>query len=258
MPWRPDSLGDGAICLQCKHCLPDYDIMLLMSTFGSIITDTLTLSQTVMRMPNKQRRSYHHGNLRETLIAAAMPLLAQAGAAGLSLREVAKAAGVSHAAPYRHFRDKTALLEAVAAAGYRRLMQACRQAERRFPRDPRRQLVEAGMAYLMLAAENPEIIHLMFGGLLEECGEELREASRSAFQSLMKIVENGQAAGLYRKAPTRDLTLAAWSMVHGLSMLISSGPLKEMATSKRYIKKLGGVISEILLSGMLRRRSGVS
>ena len=225
--------------------------MLLLSTFGRIIT--IAPGPTAERMPKKRRRTYHHGNLRETLIAAAMPLLAESGAAGLSLREAAKAAGVSHAAPYRHFRDKTALLEAVAAAGYRRLMQACQQAERRFPRDPRKQLVEAGMAYLALAVENPEIIHLMFGGLLEECGEELRQASQSAFQSLMKIVENGQEAGLYKKAATRDLTFAAWSMVHGLSMLISSGPLKEVASSKRYIKKLGGVVSEILLSGMLRR-----
>lgn len=204
-------------------------------------------------MPGKPRDTYHHGSLRETLITAALTLLAQQGAAGLSLREVAGAAGVSHAAPYRHFRDKTALLEAIAAAGYARLMRACQRAEKRFPRDPRRQLVEAGMAYLMLAAENPEVIHLMFGGLLENCGEELGQAARDAFQSLMKIVENGQQAGLYRKATTMDLTLAAWSMVHGLSMLISSGPLKEAASGKRRIRKLGDVVSRTLLTGMLRR-----
>lgn len=222
-----------------------------MSTLRPIITNILY--QTVKRMPNKHRRTYHHGSLRETLITAALSLLAEQGTAGLSLREVASAAGVSHAAPYRHFRDKTALLEAIAAAGYARLLQACQQAEKRFPRDPRKQLVEAGMAYLMLAAENPEIIHLMFGGLLEKCGEELRQAAQNAFQSLMKIVENGQRAGLYRKTAAMDLTLAAWSMVHGLSMLISSGPLQEAASSKRRIRKLGDVVSKILLSGMLRR-----
>jgi AcrR family transcriptional regulator len=226
-------------------------MMLLVSTFGSIIT--YSLGRMVDNMPNKHRDTYHHGSLRETLITAALTLLAAQGAAGLSLREVASAAGVSHAAPYRHFRDKTALLEAIAAAGYARLMHACQQAEKRFPRDPRRQLVEAGMAYLMLAAENPEIIHLMFGGLLEKCGDELRQAAQSAFQSLMKIVENGQRSGLYRKAATMDLTLAAWSMVHGLSMLISSGPLKEAASSKRRIRKLGDVVSRTLLTGMLKR-----
>ncbi len=205
-------------------------------------------------MRHKPKSPYHHGNLRPALVEAALPLLATYGTTGLSLREVAKAAGVSHAAPYRHFRDKTALLEAIAAAGYARLMQACQHAEKRFPRDPQKQLVEAGMAYLLLAAENPEIIRLMFGGVsLESCGEELKRAAQNAFQSLRKIIENGQNAGIYKKAEDLDLTLASWSMVHGLSMLITSGPLKGMAYSKRRVKKLGDVVSKILLSGMLRR-----
>jgi AcrR family transcriptional regulator len=205
-------------------------------------------------MRHKPKSAYHHGNLRPALVEAALPLLATYGTTGLSLREVAKAAGVSHAAPYRHFRDKTALLEAIAAAGYARLMQACQQAEKRFSHDPQKQLTEAGMAYLLLAAENPEIIRLMFGGFsLDNCGEELKQAAQNAFQSLRKIVENGQKAGMYKKAETLDLTLASWSMVHGLSMLITSGPLKGMASSKRRVKKLGDVVSKILLSGMLRR-----
>jgi AcrR family transcriptional regulator len=205
-------------------------------------------------MRHKLKSPYHHGNLRTALVEAALPLLARYGTAGLSLREVASAAGVSHAAPYRHFRDKTALLEAIAAAGYARLMQACQQAEKRFPRDPQKQLVEAGMAYLLLAAENPEIIRLMFGGVsLESCGEELKHAAQDAFQSLRKIVENGQKAGIYKKAEALDLTLASWSMVHGLSMLITAGPLKGKASSKRQVKKLGDVVSTILLSGMLKR-----
>lgn len=205
-------------------------------------------------MSEKHRETYHHGSLRETLIDSALTLLVEQGAASLSLREVAGAAGVSHAAPYRHFRDKTALLEAIAASGYARLMQACERAEKRFPRDPRRQLIEAGMAYLFLAAENPEIIRLMFSGVsLESCGEELKHAAQNAFLSLKKVVENGQKAGIYKKAETMDLTLASWSMVHGLSMLISAGPLKNMAHSKRQVKKLGNLVGGILLSGMLRR-----
>lgn len=206
-------------------------------------------------MRKKSIKSYHHGNLRRALVEAALPLLAKNGVASLSLRETAKAAGVSHAAPYRHFRDKDALLEAIAAAGYARLMQACQQAERRFPDDPRKQLVEAGMAYLLLSVENPEIIRLMFGGVfaLDSCGDELKQAALNAFQSLRQIVQNGQKAGIYRKAETMDLTLASWSMVHGLSMLIVSGPLKDTASSQRRVKKLGTVVSQILLSGMLKR-----
>ena len=205
-------------------------------------------------MPRKHKKPYHHGKLRDALIDTALPLLAQRGVSDLSLREVAKAAGVSHAAPYRHFRDKTALIEAIAAAGYTRLMRACQQAEKRFPRDPEKQLIEAGMAYLLLAAENPEIVPLMFGGVaLDSGGGELKHAAQSAFQSLRRVIENGQKAGIYKKAETLDLTLAAWSMVHGLSMLITAGVLKQAASSKRRVRKLGDVVSEILLSGMLRR-----
>lgn len=205
-------------------------------------------------MPKKQKDSYHHGSLRQTLVSAAIPLLAERGTTSLSLREVAKAVGVSHTAPYRHFRDKTALLERIAADGYDRLATACVEAERRFPRNPQRQLVEAGMTYLLLAVENPEIIQLMFGGVsLDGCGDELKHASQNAFLCLMKIIENGQKEGLYRKADARDLTIASLCMVHGLSMLITSGPLKDMAASKRRVKKLGDTVSKILLSGLLKR-----
>ena len=207
----------------------------------------------IVKKANK--KAYHHGDLRNSILAATEPLLAHKGITGWSMREVAKAAGVSHTAPYRHFRDKTALLEAIASEGFRRLQRACEEAERRYPTDPAKQLVDTGMAYLFFAAEKPMIVHLMFGGViaLDTCGEELTQAVDASFKSLVRIVDNGRHKGVYRKADSFDLTLAAWSMVYGLSLMITAGWLPRRAQTRGQIKKLGEAIAETLLVGMLKR-----
>lgn len=204
---------------------------------------------------SKPKKTYHHGDLRNSLIAAAEPLLAQKGVTGLSLREVAKAAGVSHAAPHRHFRDKAALIEALAEQGFHRLRTGNEQAQTRHPADPARQLVEAGMAYLFFAIEKPAIVHLMFGGVisLNDCSPKLKQAADDAFESLVHIVSNGQRTGIYQKTNVVDLTLTAWSTVYGLSLMITAGMLHKRTTSRTQIKKLGETMAKILLSGMLKR-----
>lgn len=206
-------------------------------------------------MQKKAKNSYHHGDLRNSLIAAAEPLLALKGVTGLSLREVAKAAGVSHAAPYRHFRDKTALIEALAAEGFHRLRMGCEKAQTKYPADPKRQLVETGMAYLFFAIEKPAIVHLMFGGVisLNDCGAELKQAADAAFESLAHIVGNGQKAGIYQKADVVDLTLTAWSTVYGLSLMITAGLLRTRTKSRAQVKKLGEAVADILLTGLMKR-----
>lgn len=206
-------------------------------------------------MARKSDKSYHHGNLREALIAAALPLLARQGAADLSLREVAKAAGVSNAAPYRHFPNRIALLEAIAAQGFGRLVRVCQEAARRHPADPKRQLVEAGMGYLIFTLEQPQSIQLMFGGVLDlrHCGDELKEAADAAILSLMAIIETGRKAGIYRRAKAMDLLLTSWSTIHGYSMLVSAGTLRDLAATPAQVQGLGKEISRILLSGMLKR-----
>lgn len=205
-------------------------------------------------MGKKPKGAYHHGDLRNSLLAAAVPLLAQKGVTALSLREVAKAAGVSHAAPQRHFRNKAALIEALAAQGFRRLQTDNEKAQAKYPDDPARQLVEAGMAYLFFAIEKPAIVHLMFGGVisLDDCGVELKQAADDSFQSLVRIVAGGQKAGIYRKGDTVDLTLTAWSTVYGLSLMITAGLLRQRVKNRSQVKKLGETIADILLSGMLK------
>lgn len=208
-----------------------------------------------MNRQKKQKKAYHHGDLRHRLIAAAERLLVRKGVTALSLREVAKATGVSHAAPHRHFRDKTALIEALAAEGFRRLREGNEKAQTRHPTEPARQLIEAGMAYLFFAIEKPAIVQLMFGGVisLDDCSKELKQAADDAFDSLVRIVRHGQEAGFYRKADAVDLTLTAWSTVYGLSLMITAGLLRERTRSQAQVKKLGETVAEILLAGLLKR-----
>jgi AcrR family transcriptional regulator len=201
----------------------------------------------------KPARQYHHGNLRSALIEAAIPLLEAHGPAALSLREVAKAAGVSHAAPYRHFRDKTELLEEIAVRGYDTLSQACQRAQRLYAEDSAKQLVEAGVGYLMFVVEQPRVAHLMFGGMIElnACGESLQQAADSAFKNLVGIVALGVERAVFKAAPVEELTIAAWSMVHGLATLITSGMLGDIAADRREVRRLGRQLADTLLSGML-------
>lgn len=200
--------------------------------------------------------AYHHGNLKQALVEAAIPLLAEKGISGLSLREVARSVGVGHAAPYRHFSNKNELIEAIAAVGYRRLGRGCELAEKKFPDDPQKQLLDGGLRYLLFAAENPEIANIMFNGYLslDSCGAELSAAADDALTRLVKIIGNGQAAGIYGDSDSFDLTLAAWSMVHGLSMLVVSGMLKEVASSRKKIRQLGEKVCDMLMHGMLKQK----
>jgi AcrR family transcriptional regulator len=201
------------------------------------------------------KKAYHHGDLRRSLLAAAESLLARKGVAELTLREVAKAAGVSHTAPYRHFRDKRDLIEALATEGFRYLTRESRKIEEKFPRHPDRQLVELGWRHFYLALEKPAIVHLLFGDVLslKKAGKELRDAASEAIESLVRLVKNGQKVGLYKKADARILALAAISMVHGFSLLVISGRIPPPFSGRLQVKYLGKALANILLQGMLKR-----
>jgi AcrR family transcriptional regulator len=107
------------------------------------------------------RHSYHHGNLREALLQGALRAIAELGPGAFTLREVARRAGVSHNAPYRHFRDKDALLAAVAAQGFRELTRAMRDAGKRQSKALDR-LKQSGLAYVAFAIRRPEHFTVMF------------------------------------------------------------------------------------------------
>lgn len=204
--------------------------------------------------PVGRENDYHHGDLRRALIDAATRLLETEGARLLSLRSVARAAGVSHTAPYRHFRDKHELLEAVAAAGFDQLTECHDEILAEHPDDPRRQILEGCRTYVEEVLAHPARAHLMFGGLLdpERRSAELREAVERSAERLVRIVRHGEEAELFRRnLPTRDLVISIWSTTHGLAMLAAAGQLGDLdreGDPRKLVQRLVGH----LLDGVAR------
>lgn len=201
------------------------------------------------------KRAYHHGNLRPALLQAGERLLREKGVTGVSLREVAKAAGVSHTAPYRHFADKQSLLAELAEIGFARLRDAMYRTIEAHSEDPRRQLVEAAAAYVELALANPQMNHLMFGGVLADAPkpETLSETAHQAFQGLLDVIDNGVRAGLYVDRPPLELAATTWSLVHGLAMLASTGQLERPDAPETDPRTLARIMAEHLLQGLTPR-----
>ncbi len=197
--------------------------------------------------PRSSDRPYHHGDLRASLVATASRLLECEGAAALSLRRVAREAGVSHTAPYRHFRDKHELLEAVAADGFRALESQLESIATRHPNDLRRQIVESCRAYVAETLAHPERTHLMFGGFLDPSrrSDELSAAIEESFASFVATIRRGEGI-IFRDLPTRDLVLALWSATHGLALLGSAGQLVSAGEPEDLVERL----VELLLSGL--------
>lgn len=174
----------------------------------------------------KQSGHYHHGDLVNVLLETAGALLESKGPAGLSLREVARSAGVSHAAPYRHFRDRAALLQALAQRGFERLQRVLDRTADAARQNPEQQLVDACVACVRQAERYPELSRLMFGGLMQQAENEAgRDAARAAFGSLEKILQDGVAGGVFRQRDTQELALTVWAAMHGLAMLATAGQL---------------------------------
>lgn len=167
-------------------------------------------------------RPYHHGNLREALLEAGIGLIAEAGPAGFTLREVARRAGVSHNAPYRHFRDKDALLAALAAQGFEELTRAMLQAAARQKTSLDR-LRASGLAYIDFALRRPEHFTVMFDAPAADAGDPAHAAGARAFQTLAGFIAECQRAGQLRPGDARQLARMAWSLVHGIAKLAIAG-----------------------------------
>lgn len=162
---------------------------------------------------SKQEPGYHHGDLKRALLDAAMEMLDQEGADGIGLRELARKVGVSAAAPYRHFRSRQALLEAVATEGFRRFSAMMDAKEADLPEDE--QLPAMAEAYVRFALVQPALFRLMFSRQIDKQGNKaLHAAAVQAYASLAKA-----AARDVPDAPSEGAVIA-WSFVHGLSMLL--------------------------------------
>jgi len=172
---------------------------------------------------SKAAPAYHHGDLRPTLLAAAEALLTCQGAAALSLREVARAAGVSHGAPYRHFPNREALLAALAAQGFERLS-ATIAATVAGPCDGDR-MRTAGRAYLRFARDNQALYLLMFGPEIRKADHPALMSAAASAMTALRTATSGISATPPNARRARHVAVGAWALVHGLAQLIADGQL---------------------------------
>ena len=188
---------------------------------------------------------YHHGDLRRALLEGALELLAEGGPSHLTLRAAARRAGVSVAAPYRHFEDKRALLAAVAEDGFLALQRASEEAVERGGQDPIERFYHHGMAYVRFAVENPAQYRVMFGPELADkrIHEDLYRAARAAFDGLRATLSACADAGLFSSDDIELRAMRAWALVHGLASLYLDGQLNvdEDVSKEAFLARVGEV-----------------
>lgn len=171
---------------------------------------------------------YHHGDLRRALLDAAERMVTREGAAKVSLRGIARAAGVSAAAPYHHFDGRESLLAGVAARGFSTLGEAMEQgAGAAVEEGPLARLQAAGAAYVAFACDHPGVYRLMFSGLLADRARfpDLKAEADRTFAVLTTLLVSDATTG--RAERLHHLALSAWSTVHGLASLVIEGLLDE-------------------------------
>ncbi|WP_411082320.1 TetR/AcrR family transcriptional regulator [Streptomyces sp. cmx-18-6] len=165
-----------------------------------------------------QSSTYHHGDLRAACLRAARELLEEDGSAGLSLRAVARRAGVSATAPYRHYADREALVSAVASEGYRELAGSLAQAHPS-PSTPD-ELAAVAIAYVRFALEHPALFRAMFAEPCDPTSEE-RVAATAAISEYVRTIVAATFPGVDASA----LSTTVWALVHGLAFLHLDGKL---------------------------------
>jgi AcrR family transcriptional regulator len=203
-----------------------------------------------------RKGGYHHGDLRNALVAAALKLVAKHGVEGFSLREAARAVGVSAAAAYRHFEDRSALLKALAHEGLARLALEMEEAIATAPGSPGSpgravaELGAIGSAYVEFAVAHPAHFRVMFGpwcDLGDELAPELLPNGRDPLQLLRDTLDGMVRAGAITAAAREGAEICAWSAVHGLASLLIEGaaPLGAADRAQPF-----GIVLRTLLLGL--------
>jgi AcrR family transcriptional regulator len=169
------------------------------------------------------QRPYHHGNLRTTLLAQAERTVREHGAAQLSLRELARRAGVSHGAPRRHFPDRQALLDALAEAGFTRLGAELRTAVDGAGEDFQAKLRATAAAYVRFATRDAALLELMFAGKHREQSGDLHEAAERAFSVMLELIAQGQGDGVIERGEPDRVGFVLFATIQGIASLVNSG-----------------------------------
>lgn len=193
-----------------------------------------------------RRDSYHHGDLKRALTSAALSLVAEKGPKGFTLTEAARRAGVSAAAPYRHFADKASLLATVAEQGFLEL-HASLAAAGDAVADPKARVVELGRAYVRWAVHHRDRYQVMFGAEISKADHpSLGVAAERAFGDLLEAITQCQEAGMVDGEDPRSIAGPLWSLVHGVASLAIGGELRAVGICQDPSDMVEGVVAQLL------------
>lgn len=172
-------------------------------------------------------RRYHHGDLKEALVAESRKLISEQGVDAFKIADACRRLGVSTAAPYRHFPDREALLDAVCACAFCELAEELRAARLSQPKGSVESVLAMGRSYMNFVTRDPELFQLMWGSMREPKETlEAHEAGTSCFSELIGAIEDVCAAQGLDGAPTMDIALPLWACVQGLASLKMQNKLK--------------------------------
>jgi AcrR family transcriptional regulator len=186
------------------------------------------------------QNTYHHGDLKNALIEAGIDILTKEGVSALSLRKVARKAGVSHAAPYAHFADKQALVAAISTSGHEKIYKRIVGILEQYPDDPLRQLVETAWAYARFGFEEPDHFRITFSGVVERERDypSLVEMAAKNFELVRTLVMRCQEAGILNPGEPDLVVVGAWGLVHGLVSLVQQGQVSHSVLARYSLREV--------------------
>lgn len=182
------------------------------------------------KAPPPPARPYHHGDLRRAVLDEALALIEERGHLGFTLREAARRAGVSHAAPYRHFADKRALLTALAAEALDKMAARIEAALVAAGADPRARFLAGGRAYVRFAVECPAAFRTLYSAEVDPEDPALRAAKDHSFGLLLAFIAETQREGVFPPGDPLELAKPMWAMHHGLASLAIAGAFADVGT----------------------------
>ena len=213
-----------------------------------------------------KRTTYHYGDLRQRLIQTAESLIAKQGVEAISMRTLSREIGVSHTAAYRHFRDKEALLSALAKNGFYDLAQRLEKLAAQWRQNPLAHIVAQERIYIDFALENPSRYRIMFGPVMihNRIEPEFNQAVQQAFDPLLRAIVQGQQKKEIRDGDVLELASMCWSMVHGLCLSIMDSRLLRVlmdasgGLSKNEIARLTRRVLDTVVSGLVSGQESVT